>query len=158
MATRLYTSPKARLQLRPLQTQDAEALAHMANNRKIWNNLRNRMPHPYGLEDARTFLAIVEQEVPQQTLGIVCEGDLVGGIGLTLKDDVYEGTAELGYWLGEAYWGKGMATQAVGLMTAYGFEELKLRRIFALVTAFNRPSMRALEKTASKPRALPGRP
>jgi RimJ/RimL family protein N-acetyltransferase len=86
------------------------------------------------------------EEDPKQRFGIAYKGSLCGAIGLDIQRDVYRKTAEIGYWIGEPYWGKGIATKAVALITAYGFSELNLVRIYAGVFDFNMASMKVLEK------------
>ena len=133
--------------LRRLAINDAKPLAQLANNRKIWDNLRDYIRYPYKLEDAINFIQFIGKEKPEQTFAICSKsGDVCGVIGLALQKDVYRDTAELGYWIGEPFWGKGIATKAVALITNYSFEQLDLRRIYAGVFDFNRASMRVLEK------------
>jgi [ribosomal protein S5]-alanine N-acetyltransferase len=133
-------------QLRELRETDAEAIARHANNRKIWRNLRDRFPHPYSLEDAKLWIEITASEIPQTTFAIVVNGEVCGGIGLILGEDVYFRTAEIGYWLSEEHWGKGIISEAVAAVSEYGFEHLKLLRIWAQVFAWNPASMHVLEK------------
>ena len=133
--------------IRRLHSSDADHLARQANNKRVWDNLRDLMPHPYSLEDALEFIALTEREQPAQTFGIISQdGELCGVIGLVKQQDVYRRTAEIGYWIGEAFWGRGIATKAVELISKYGFEELQLERIFTGVFEYNKASMRVLEK------------
>ncbi len=135
------------IRLEKLCTDDAEPLALLANNKRIWDCVRDHMPHPYTLEDARAFIERSEEEEPPHTFAIInAENRLCGVISLIPQDDVYRISAEIGYWIGEPYWGQGIATQAVALMTLYGFEQLNLERIFAGVFDFNLASMKVLEK------------
>ena len=133
-------------QLRELRETDAEAIVQHANNRKIWRNLRDRFPNPYSLTDAHQWIEITASEIPQTTFAIVVNGEVSGGIGLIVGDDVYFRTAEIGYWLGEEHWGKGIIPEVVNAVAEYGFEHLKLLRIWAQVFAWNPASMRVLEK------------
>ena len=133
--------------LRALGPADAKPLAHLANNKKIWDCVRDQFPHPYTEENARDFIGRTEGENPAFTFAIVDKTDhLCGVISLVPQEDVYRISAEIGYWIGEPFWGKGVATQAIEIMTRYGFEELHLERIYAGVFDFNLASMRALEK------------
>ena len=132
--------------IRPLKISDKNQLASLANNKKIWDNVRNFLPHPYSEDDALFFINLTMDEDPQVNFGIEYKGQLCGAIGLVLLQDVYSHTAELGYWLGEPFWGKGIATNAINLITQYGFEVLNLRRIHAGIFDFNIASMKALEK------------
>ncbi|MFK7808566.1 MAG: GNAT family N-acetyltransferase [Saprospiraceae bacterium] len=139
------------IQLRRLNQSDIYQIAKLANNKKVWDNLRDYIPFPYQEKDAAFFIRLIEKEKPAQTFGIITqEGELTGVIGLVLQNDVYRLTAEIGYWLGEDYWGKGIATKAIELITKYGFEELQLERIHTGVFEFNTASMKALEKNGYK--------
>jgi ribosomal-protein-alanine N-acetyltransferase len=99
--------------LRSFKMEDAPALAEGANNRKIWLNLRDRMSHPYSLADAETYLNRVTKDENAHVACIEIDGKAAGGIGLHPGEDVHRRTAELGYWLAEPYWGRGIATAAV---------------------------------------------
>jgi RimJ/RimL family protein N-acetyltransferase len=132
--------------IRYWQAGDEATLAENANNRKIWRNVRDRFPHPYTLEDAVWWIRFANSETPICNFAIEIDGAAVGGIGLILRDDVYRLSAEIGYWLGEDYWGRGIVTQAVGAVTDYAFANFKLCRIYAEVFEWNPASMRVLEK------------
>lgn len=136
--------------LRKLRISDKGKLAELANNKKIWDNLRDYIPHPYSPEDAVQFINICEAENPQKTFAICFEEELVGVVGLVLKTDVYRKSAEIGYWIGEPYWNKGIAESAVNLIVGYGFTTLDLERIDTGVFAFNKASARVLEKCKFK--------
>lgn len=140
-------SQESAIRLRRLKTTDAETMALQANNKKIWDCVRDLFPYPYTTDDARAFIQRTEDESPPHTFAIVTGDDeLCGVIGLVPNDDVYRIGSELGYWIGEPYWGKGLATEAIAQMIRYGFEELHLERIYAGVFDFNKASMRVLEK------------
>lgn len=138
------SNPK--IKIRSLKVSDTSQLAKLANNRKVWNNLRDYIPNPYDETDAEFFITLTNNENPKQSFGIEYQGEICGVIGLVLQEDVYKKSAEIGYWLGEPYWGKGIATEAVALITTYGFEELNLVRIYSGVFEFNVASMKVLEK------------
>ncbi len=138
------------VKLRPLKVSDKFHLAQFANNKKIYDNVRDHFPFPYSEDNAESFINLTTEEDPKQNFGIEYKGDLCGVIGLILKKDVYRKTAEIGYWIGEPYWGKGIATKAVELITEYGFDELNLVRIYAGVFDFNIESMKVLEKNGFK--------
>lgn len=125
---------------------DREALVRHANNRKISINLRDRFPYPYTMADARNFLESVVGQKPETSFAIVVDGEAVGGIGLTLQSDVGYRSAEIGYWLGEDYWGRGIATEVLTAMTEYAFAKFDLCRLFAHVFEWNPASARVLEK------------
>ena len=105
--------------LRSWQSDDAHALAKAANNRNVWLTLRDLMPHPYTIEDAEAYLRRVAEEGPKQSLCIEVDGKAAGAISLRFESDVHRLTAELGYWLAEEFWGRGVMTEAVsGLVDA----------------------------------------
>lgn len=141
-------SPKIRL--RPFHESDISPMAHLINNRKIWNNIRDFIPHPYFEQDAREFIGFCNQEDPKMTFAIEYEGEFVGAVGLVPQTDVYRISAEIGYWLGEPFWGKGIMTEAVKQMVDYAFKQLNLIRIFTGVFDFNKGSQRVLEKAGFK--------
>lgn len=132
--------------LREWRPEDAEPLARHANNRSIWLNLRDRFPSPYGLEDAVRFITAVSRHVPPTHFAIEVGSDVVGSIGFDLLADVERVSAELGYWVAEPFWGRGIGTAAVRAMVDYGFTTFGLTRIFAVPYASNDASSRVLEK------------
>lgn len=144
----LICMPKVKdiVTLRTLKKSDRKLIARYANNKKIWRNLRDIMPHPYTLEDADFFIEIVLMEDPVSTFAIEWNSKFVGICGLNLKDDIYRNTCEIGYWIAEPYWSKGIATKAVEQLVDYAFNTLKKERIHTGVFEYNIPSMRVLEK------------
>lgn len=102
------------------------------------------MPFPYKLSDASNYIDYVKQNEKEVARAIVVEDQAVGIIGLTLQSDVYRLNAEIGFWLGEAYWGKGIMSKAVSEMSSLGFNTYKLHRIFAEVFDDNQGSMKVL--------------
>jgi RimJ/RimL family protein N-acetyltransferase len=132
--------------VRSWQSGDAEPLARYANNRNIWRNLRDAFPHPYGLKDAREYIRGVRQRTPETSFAIVVNGEPAGGIGFVLRPDVERISAEIGYWLGEPFWGRGIATDALKAVTAHAIQTHALTRIFAVPFAWNSASCRVLEK------------
>lgn len=132
--------------VRDWRAADAVALARHADNRAVWRNLRDAFPHPYSLADAELFLGVVRGLDPCTFFAVEVDGEAAGGIGYTLQSDVERFSAEIGYWLGEAHWGRGIATAAVRAVTAHAFREHGLRRVFALPFAWNPASARVLEK------------
>ena len=134
------------ISLRPWKIEDAVTLTGYFNNVHIWNNLRDYIPHPYTAEDAEKFITDQTALFPTQNLAIVNEQEIVGGIGIVLQEDVYKMNVELGYWIAEPFWGTGIATIAVGLMTQYVFETFAINRIVAEIFENNKASMRVLEK------------
>jgi len=142
------------LHLRSFFTQDQSKLAALCNNRKIWNNVRDFLPSPYTDQNAAEFITLCQNENPQVTFAIEYKGELAGCIGLVRQSDIYRLTAEIGYWIGEPFWGKGIATQAVRLVTMYGFHHLDLVRIYSGVFEFNKASQKVLEKAGYKLEAI----
>jgi RimJ/RimL family protein N-acetyltransferase len=133
--------------LRPWQKKDRFILAALANNIRIWNNVRDRLPHPYTIQHASAFIKYCRKQDPSPVLAIEVEGQLAGCIGLELQDDISRISAELGYWIGEPYWGRGVATEAVKQMMEYIFEAFPvLSRIYAKVFEYNKASMNVLER------------
>lgn len=137
--------------LRPWRASDEERLVENANSRAVWLNLRDRFPHPYTAADAREWFSIVANESPVQHLAIEVYGEAAGGIGIELGSDVERGSAEIGYWLGERHWGRGIMTAALIGMTDYVWEHFPaVERIFAVPYARNGASYRVLEKAGYK--------
>lgn len=133
--------------LRHWQKKDRFILAALANNIRIWNNVRDRLPHPYTIQHAGAFIKYCRKQDPSPVLAIEVEGQLAGCIGLELQDDISRISAELGYWIGEPYWGRGVATEAVRQMMEYIFEAFPvLSRIYAKVFEYNKASMNVLER------------
>ena len=132
--------------LRPWTDADLPSLTRHANDREVWINLRDRFPHPYLEEHGRQFLRYVMQQPWPSVWAIEVDGQAVGGIGVEPGTDIARVSAEIGYWLGRAYWGCGIATAAVRAVTDAAFQRFELTRIFALPFAHNRASIRVLEK------------
>ncbi len=132
--------------IRSWRYEDEKTLPRHANSREVWLNLRDRFPHPYTPADARAWIQHIVGLTPETNFAIDVDGEAVGGIGLQLHDDVERCSAEVGYWLGESYWGRGIATAALQSFTAYAFKEFRLTRVYALPFARNSSSARVLEK------------
>lgn len=135
--------------LREWRQEDAKSLADAANNQKIAANLRNAFPYPYTYQDAEQFVndCISRGEKRQLTRAIVSDGRAVGSIGIFLGNDVYEKSGELGYWLSEEYWGRGIMTNAVKQICREAFDRFDIVRIYAEPYEHNQGSRRVLEKT-----------
>jgi RimJ/RimL family protein N-acetyltransferase len=132
--------------VRPWRPADAESLVRHANNANVARHLRDRFPHPYKRVHATAFLADCLRTDPPSSLAIEVNGEAGGGIGYVRGTDVERYSAEVGYWLGEDYWNRGIVTEAVRLLTAHLFEEVQLLRLFALPLAGNDGSIRVLQK------------
>lgn len=136
--------------LRKLNLGDIKDLADLCNNKNIWDNLRDFIPYPYTEELAKSFIEFCLLEDVQTTFAIELNDKFAGVIDLILKDDIYKLSAEIGYWIGEQYWGKGIATEAVKMIVNYGFTKLNLLRIFTGVIDRNIASRKVLEKAGFK--------
>ena len=134
--------------LRPWREADAAACAALAGDEGVAANLRDVFPHPYTEQDARDFIALCLAADPDEMMSCAVEVDGVfaGSVTLTRGTDVARKSAELGYWFGRPFWGKGIATEAVRQMCATGFGAWDIVRIFAEPFSRNRASCRVLEK------------
>ena len=139
-------------QLRSWKSGDEESLVEHANNRNVWINLRDIFPHPYTQRDAYEWINFAKDQ--NLIKAIEVEGKAVGGIGLYIKDDIYARNAEIGYWLGEAFWGKGIVSEAVKEMVALAFKNQQIHRIYASVFAHNKTSMHILAKAGFKEESI----
>jgi RimJ/RimL family protein N-acetyltransferase len=125
---------------------DADALVRYANNRKIWLNLRDAFPHPYTERDARDFIRDVQHRTPETMFAIAVKDEAVGAIGFVLHPDVERVSAEIGYWLAEPLWGRGLTKEALVAVTEHAIRTHGLTRIYAVPFAWNTASCRVLEK------------
>lgn len=136
----------AKCQVRSFRETDVHSLAAHANNRRVWINLRDRFPHPFTVAHAETFIQAALATAPETRFAIVVDEAAVGGIGFTLHDDVERVSAEIGYWLGEVFWGRGIMTEALAAVTAYAVRTHHLTRVYAVPYEWNPASFRVLEK------------
>lgn len=136
------------VQLRKFQASDAQDVAKYADNQKIAKWLRDIFPHPYTLADAEWYVndCAANSETRQCLRAIVVDGEVVGSVGVYLQNDVGCKNAELGYWLGEPFWGQGIATATVKELCAFVFHHYDVVRIYAEPFADNTGSRRVLEK------------
>lgn len=132
--------------IRAWQKEDAAQLTSVANNRKIWLMVRDRFPHPYHITNGVEWIAHAIKQSPSQNLAIIYQGEVAGSVGVLMKDDVYRKSIEIGYFLGERFWGKGIATRAVSLLLDHIQQSFPVVRIYAEVFEHNTASMRVLEK------------
>jgi [ribosomal protein S5]-alanine N-acetyltransferase len=135
-----------RCEVRSYRRSDAPVMAPYANHREVWLNLRDAFPHPYGVADAEAFIERALGDDPETMFAIAVDGRAVGGIGFSLHSDVERLTAEIGYWLGEPFWGRGITTEALRAVTAYAVEQHHLTRVYAVPYEWNPASCRVLEK------------
>lgn len=135
-----------RCTLRPYRQDDEPSLVRYADNRNISRNMRDRFPYPYTDADARDWTTRVSTQNPVANFAIVVDDEVVGGIGLEPGTDIFRRSAEVGYWLGEPFWGRGLATEALRAVTEYAFKTFDICRLEAGVFEWNPASARVLEK------------
>jgi len=131
-----------------------EEIQKLANNHAIAVNLRDAFPYPYTVEDAVTYLELAANGVLGHVFGIYDNDTFVGCCSLIPQNDVYRINAEIGYWIGEPYWGRGYATDAVRQCLKFAFEELNLLRVYANIYEYNTGSMKVLEKVGFEKEAV----
>lgn len=134
------------VQIREWKPEDTGSLAAICNNKKIWLNLRDAFPHPYTVANAVDWISFTLGQKPTRNFAIVYNGDVAGSIGVLTKEDIYRKSIEIGYFIGEQYWGKGIATIAVGQMIEYIKVKFDVSRIYAEVFGNNTASMKVLLK------------
>ncbi|MCE6992901.1 GNAT family N-acetyltransferase [Dyadobacter sp. CY323] len=134
--------------LKPFSSEMASPLARLANNIKIVSQVRDNFPHPYSISDAHYWIDFCtgRQKEGNFHRAIFWDDEFVGGIGVLRGEDIHRNNAEIGYWLGEPYWGRQIMTEAVKQMTGWVFENTSITRLFAGVFETNLASMRVLEK------------
>jgi [ribosomal protein S5]-alanine N-acetyltransferase len=135
--------------LRPWQIEDALSIAKYANNKKIADHLRDGFPYPYTLHDAKSWLkfALSSKDL---LLAIEVDSEAIGSVGIIYKNDIYRKTAEIGYWLGEPHWGKGIMSSVIPGLTKHIFANTEIIRIYAGVFENNKASARTLIKAGFK--------
>jgi [ribosomal protein S5]-alanine N-acetyltransferase len=132
--------------VRSWRQDDLGSLLRYADNSRVAANMRDRFPHPYTEVDGRAWLALTAGEMGDTNWAIEVGGEAAGGIGLMPQADINAGTAEIGYWLGEPFWGCGIATAAVLTVTNYALTVMGYRRLYATALSHNAASRRVLEK------------
>ena len=138
------------LELRPFTMDDAPSIAKYANNENIEKWLRDGFPSPYTLKDAKKFVQnLVDMESPN-IFAISVDGEAVGSLGVFFQENVYKKSAEIGYWLAEPFWGKGIMSNSIRFLTQYLFSSYDLVRLFSEPYSDNIGSRRALEKAGYK--------
>ena len=136
--------------LRKWQDSDVDSILKHANNFNIAKYLTNQFPHPYNIEDAKNYLLLVRDNNPTNVFAIEVDGEAAGSIGIFPQADIHCKNAEIGYWLSEEYWGKGIVTEAIKQVVDYGFKTFDITRIFARPFSNNKKSQRVLEKAGFK--------
>src|ERR1041385_6489097 len=132
--------------LRPFRDSDLENFLLHSNNFEVAKNLTDKFPYPMTLEFAKNTIEFAAKDNPTRRFAIDVNGELVGAIGIHPKEDIERKNAELGYWLAEKYWGKGIMTNAIKQMVEYGFKNFDVDRIFARPFGTNIASQKVLEK------------
>jgi len=125
--------------------EDVESLVKHANNEKIAMNLRDGFPNPYSRADAVSWIKMVMDNKKDLIFAIEVNGEACGGIGLHGMSDVYRFNAEIGYWLSEKHWGKGITSEATRMLVDLAFQKHSWTRIYAGVFSTNTASMKVLE-------------
>ena len=136
--------------LRPWSLNDLDSLVSNANNYNIARFLTDGFPHPYTRANGIAFIAMATKDDPIHIFAIEVNGQAVGGIGIHPQSDIMKKNAELGYWLGEDYWGNGIITKAIIQMIDFGFKTYDITRIYARPFGTNLASQRVLEKAGFK--------
>ena len=136
------------LSIRKWRIEDKSDLAINLNNLKVLNNLRDGLPYPYTEDDAEDFIRMMLSADPDSTFAfaITLDDKVIGSIGVFRKDNIHSRTAEMGYYIGEPYWGNGYMTNAIKQVCEYVLGNTDIIRIFAEPFAHNIASCKALEK------------
>ena len=130
--------------VRPWKKSDAPQLALIANNKKIWDNLRDHIPYPYTLTDAEKWIAYCGTQQPILNFAVVYNSEIAGSIGCVRKNDVHRKNMEIGYFIGERFWNLGIATEAVRILVNHITKEFDVIRLHAEIFAHNKTSMQVL--------------
>ena len=136
------------IKIREWKIEDKSELAENLNNMNILNNLRDGLPYPYTEADAEDFIRAMLSADKDKTFAfaITLDGKVIGSIGVFRQENIHFRTAEMGYYIGEKYWGNGYMTEAVNMACNYVFENTDIIRIYAEPFAYNTASCRVLEK------------
>ena len=133
--------------LRPFREGDEASLVRHGNDRAVWINMTNFFPHPYTPEAAASWVVRANSEPENgRDLAIDVDGEAIGALGFRRQADLGTRTAEIGYWLGQAFWGRGIATAAMKLATPVAFAQYNFVRLQAGVLSWNPASARVLSK------------
>jgi RimJ/RimL family protein N-acetyltransferase len=135
--------------LRPWKASDINSLIKYANNWNIAKNLTNQFPHPYTIQDGKAFIEYATKDEPIHIFAIEVNQEAVGGIGIHPQSDIFIKNAEIGYWLGEPFWGHGIVSKAIKQIVQFGFSTFDIERIFARPYGTNVASQKILEKIIS---------
>jgi len=131
--------------IRPYETTDIDQIMKIADNPNVSRWLQ-RFPSPYSREDGERWIVHCQNSSPETAQAITLDNCLIGAIGIEIGKDLHARSAELGYWLGEQYWGKGYTTEAVKLFVRWAFNQFQIERISGKCFEANQGSVRVLEK------------
>ncbi len=134
------------ISLRAWATSDIDNLLKYANNPNIAKNMTNAFPHPYNQEAGEAFIAMANSKKPVSIFAICLNNEAIGGIGVHAQQDIHEKCAELGYWLAEPFWGKGITSKVVLKMIDFAFNNFDIIRLYARPFSSNIGSQKVLEK------------
>ena len=137
----------AKVSIRQFRDDDVFNLVKYGNNKKIWDNMRDYFPNPYQHQDGVSFIEMINGKEPITTFAIDYQGELIGVIGYNLQTDIYHHSAEIGYWIGEPFWGKGIVSEAIKLTIDHAFNVMDIKRLYTSVFGFNIGSIKVLEKS-----------
>ncbi len=134
--------------IRKWKLSDAKDLAASLSNKKVQDNLRDGLPYPYTEQDGKEFISAMLSADESETFAfaITVDNMVIGSIGIFRQGNIHRQTAELGYYIAEEYWGKGIMTEAVKQICEYVFAKSDIIRIYAEPFAYNIASCRVLEK------------
>ena len=135
------------IRLRSWEYTDARSLAILANDKSIYDNLRDYFPFPYNERDAKSFItSVISLQGNSLFWAIEYDGELAGSIGAYFKSDIYRGLCEVGYWIGKPFREKGIASHSIDAVVRYIFSFYKVNKIYAEVFSDNIASRMALKK------------
>ncbi len=132
--------------IRPWEIDDLNNLVKYANNFNIAKNLTDKFPYPYTITDGEKFIEFASLDNPKHIFAIEINGEAVGGIGIHPQTDILKKNAELGFWIGEPFWGQKVISKAISQIIDFGFSNYEIDRIFARAFGENIASQKVLEK------------
>lgn len=138
------------IKLRPYTETDADELVVIANNFNVAKYMTNRFAHPYTKENAVAFFESIKNDSPTRVFAVTVNDIIVGSTGIHFQEDVFVNNAEIGYWFGEPYWGKGYATETLKQISEYAFNNFPVNRLFCRIFGNNPKSMKVAEKVGYK--------
>ena len=143
-----------KIELSAWNQDDILSLTQYANNINVWNMLRDSFPYPYTQKNAEEWISLNLNANPTTNFSIKVDSEVAGAAGVLLKADIHCKNAEIGYWLGEPFWGKGIATEAVRQLASHIFSNFDINRIYAEIFSNNPASMKVLLKNGFHEEAI----